>query len=86
MGVLTVGELRKAITGLPKNTVVIIGNDDELNGVHNAWYAQTKEVENLKLRKVANMEMFKGEIFEEFEIHLGHKSEKTNTKKVLLIT
>ena len=86
MNVLTVGALRKAIVGLPKDTIVIIGNDDELNGVHNAWYAQTEQVDNLKIRTIGNLEMFEGEIFEQFEVHLGHTKEKLNVKKVLVIS
>lgn len=87
MGVLTVRDIRKAIVGLPQNTVVIIGNDDELNGVHNAWYIQTEEVNDVKLKAIGSVKMFEGTVTEdEFGVHLGHVSEKTNIKKVLLIT
>lgn len=45
---LTLGDLKKVITGVEKkygkdvakSMVVIIGNDEELNGLHTAYFAQ----------------------------------------------
>lgn len=85
MSVLTVGELRQAIKGLPKNTVVIIGDDDELNGVHNAWNAQVENTSSVIVKSFAGSKMYEAIIMEEFEVHLGHTKEKTNTNKVLVI-
>lgn len=41
---LTVKDLREAIKGLPSDTRVFLGDDEELNGVHQAWYAQTEDL------------------------------------------
>ena len=52
---LTLGTLMQTINQLQKETKdprelinipVYIGNDDELNGIHTAWYAQVIDVNN----------------------------------------
>lgn len=87
---LTVAQLREVMKGLEGDTVVIIGDDDELNGVHNAWYAQVEELKNVKLSRHGQ---YHGEIMEceefpgsAFEVYLCNKNEKINKIKVLLIT
>lgn len=40
MNQLTVGALREAIKGLPASTVIYLGDDEELNGIHEAFFAQ----------------------------------------------
>lgn len=37
---LTVGALGAMIKGLPENAVVYIGDDEELNGIHQAFFVQ----------------------------------------------
>ena len=37
---LTVGQLKNAIKNLPNDTVVYIGDDEELNGIHHAFFIQ----------------------------------------------
>lgn len=87
---LTVAQLRQVLRGLPGDTIVIIGNDDECNGVHNAWYAQVEEVKNIKLSR---NNQYHGEIMEceefpgsAFEIYLCNKGEAVNKRNVLVIT
>jgi len=47
---LTLGELKKALEELSKkhddNTIVFIGEDDELNGIHMAWYCE--DIDNIE--------------------------------------
>ena len=51
---LTVRQILKLVYDLKKemdiseilNLPVYIGNDDELNGIHTAWYAQTLDMSN----------------------------------------
>ena len=38
---LTVGALSALIKHLPDDTVVYIGDDEELNGIHQAFFVQT---------------------------------------------
>ena len=40
MNQLTVGALRSAMKGLPASTVIYLGDDEELNGIHEAFFAQ----------------------------------------------
>lgn len=42
---LTVKELREALKKMPDDALVYLGDDDELNGIHGAWYVekQTRE-------------------------------------------
>ena len=50
MNQITVGVLRKAIKGLPDSTVVYLGDDEELNGIHEAYFVQPackKELETM---------------------------------------
>lgn len=90
---LKVSDLREAIKDLPGDTVVIIGDDDELNEVHNAWYAQTETLSNIKKREMPGFTMLHGDIMEdpeypgmEFNVYLGRSNNKFNKKFVLLIS
>ena len=55
MGQLTVGQLLKFISELQKSGMstkaiaalpIYLGNDDELNGIHTAWYGQMIDSDN----------------------------------------
>ena len=37
---LTVGALKTLLENVPDNLLVCIGDDDELNGIHGAYFAQ----------------------------------------------
>lgn len=48
---MTVGRLKQLLDKVPNNLVVYIGNDEELNGVHPAFFAQKvtdQDLENLR--------------------------------------
>lgn len=88
---LTVKEIREAIKGLPGNTTVIIGNDDELNGVHNAWFIQTEAVSRISKRHVNRRTMLEGVIMNDpddpgFKVYIGDEDDKLNRARVLVIT
>ena len=40
MNNLTVGDLREALKHYPSDLPVFLGDDEELNGIHRAYYAQ----------------------------------------------
>ena len=40
MSQLTIKQLKESIKGLPDNTIIYIGDDEELNGIHEAYYSQ----------------------------------------------
>lgn len=44
MNALTVGRIKEAIKKLPDDMVVILGDDEELNGVHLAFFIQTEDL------------------------------------------
>ena len=46
---LTVKEIKTAIKDLPDNTIVYIGDDEELNGLHEAYYIQNCSAKEMKL-------------------------------------
>lgn len=37
---LTVKKLRELLKGMPDNDIIYLGDDEELNGIHEAWYCQ----------------------------------------------
>ena len=40
MEVLTVGTLKKIIKDMPDNLKIYLGDDEELNGIHQAYFCQ----------------------------------------------
>lgn len=40
MEVLTVGTLKKILKDMPDDLVIYLGDDEELNGIHEAYFAQ----------------------------------------------
>lgn len=83
-GMLTVKQLKQALKNVPDDTIIILGDDDELNGVHNAWYAQKEKLANLTSdkRNYEQATILQGEYF----VHLGKDSEDKNRKFIFLIS
>lgn len=44
---VTVKALKAALEGVPDDTVVFLGDDEELNGVHAAYYMQTEDLSDI---------------------------------------
>lgn len=88
---LTVGALKKALDGIPDNTIVILGDDDEFNGCHNAWYSHKQKLGNVKEKPVmiksnGQEQRIFGTIYQgENEVFLG-KEQDINKDFIFLIS
>lgn len=45
---MTIGTLKALIQNVPDNMVVFLGDDEELNGIHQAFFAQKCSKEEIK--------------------------------------
>lgn len=43
--------------GMPLDTTIYLGNDDELNGVHNAWYIEVLDREKMIDLELSSLEL-----------------------------